>query len=369
MNTRRFVAAVFVLFAVVACRNHERSMITGSYGSGVVSGQVFMASAMSNGSPAGVEVSVQGTGMAMVLGDDGRFAFTGVPENAILHFRRAGDGIETTLNVSAGSMAVELGAKTATTAGRRRSAPVEPLLQFEGTLTTVAADSIVVHTSFNTDVTVHLAADTVIRKGQTPVLPADLKVGDRVHVKTTLKDTVYTATEVIVQNDGAVGAGDGAQSVTANGLVASIGAADMVVHTADGRDVTVQVDAKTLIRKYGQIIDFSAVKVGNHVETRGTAVDASTIKAVQIEVEDAPGQHGEAAVDGTVSSVGSSSLTLHTDAGDITVNVDGSTTIRKQGQTIPLSGVHSGDEVSVKGSWVDAHTILGQSIQVHGGHD
>jgi hypothetical protein len=40
MNTRRFVAAVFVLFAVVARRNHERSMITGSYGSGVVSGQV-----------------------------------------------------------------------------------------------------------------------------------------------------------------------------------------------------------------------------------------------------------------------------------------------------------------------------------------
>jgi hypothetical protein len=368
MNTRRLVAALVVLFAAVACRNNERSMITGSYGSGAVSGEVFMVSTMTNGSPAGVEVSVKGTGMAMVLGDDGRFAFTAVPENAILGFRRAADGIDATTKVNAASMSIELAWNIARSGGRHRAAPIAPLLEFEGTLKTVATDSIVVHTSFNTDVTVHLAAETVIRKGQTPVLPADLKVGDRVHVKTTLKDTVYTATEVIVQNDGADGAGDAAQSVTANGLVASIGTADMVVHTADGRDVTVQVDTKTLIRKYGQIIDFSAIKVGNHVEARGTAVDASTIKAVQIEVEDAPGQHGAAVVDGTVSDVGTSSLTLHSDAGDLTVNIDGSTTIKKAGKTIPLSGVHSGDEVSVKGSWVDAHTILAQSIQVQGGH-
>jgi hypothetical protein len=55
-----------------------------TYGDQVVAGQVVMASEMDNSSPAGVEVSVVGTGMSAILAADGRFTFAGVPANAEL---------------------------------------------------------------------------------------------------------------------------------------------------------------------------------------------------------------------------------------------------------------------------------------------
>jgi len=51
------------------------------------------------GSPSGVEVSVSGTGMALMVGEAGRFTFFGVPSNTELQFRRAADGIDATLRV------------------------------------------------------------------------------------------------------------------------------------------------------------------------------------------------------------------------------------------------------------------------------
>jgi hypothetical protein len=44
---------------------------------------------------------------------------------------------------------------------------------------------------------------------------------------------------------------------------------------------------------------------------------------------------------------------------------DANTTIRQQGKKISLSDVHTGDEVNVQGSRVDASTILAQTIEVH----
>ena len=66
------VRVAVVLLA--ACRGH-RETVTGDYGMGVVSGQIVMASGMVNASPAGVQVVVGGTGMSVVVGADGRFAF------------------------------------------------------------------------------------------------------------------------------------------------------------------------------------------------------------------------------------------------------------------------------------------------------
>ncbi len=375
MKLTRIAIIITVVLVLGGCRNHERS-ITGAYGNAVVTGQVTMAADVANGSPAGVEITVGGTGMRAVLGADGRFTFAGVPENATLHLRRAADGIDTTTSAVAGFNAIEL-SRTTVTSGRHRSvspaieiegtlssvatdsivvtteskgsftaaltsstiirkgqttvAPadlkvgdqvhvkatfkdntytaVEVIVQtgdnpgsgngtqtnveIEGTLTSAAADSIVVATQSHGNFTVALTSTTIIRKGQTTVAPADLKVGDRVHVKATLKDSTYTATEVIVQNEGGdSGSGDGAQAVTANGIVKSTGASDMVVHRENGQDVTVQVDAQTVISKYGQTIAFSDIKTGDQVECLGTAVDAQTILARQIEVQDGPGQHG-----------------------------------------------------------------------------
>lgn len=177
------------------------------------------------------------------------------------------------------------------------------------------------------------------------------------------------------------------QTATANGVVVSKDASSMLVHRANGDDVTVQVSSASVIRLHGKVITFADVAAGNRVEARGTRVDDHTITGLAIEVEDDatddngdkgddgnPGHHVGATANGTVASVGASSLVVHAANGvDTTVNVDANTKIKKHGDTITLAGIAAGDQVETRGTRVDAHTILAEQIEVedasgHGNH-
>jgi hypothetical protein len=76
--------------------------------------------------------------------------------------------------------------------------------ELEGLITAVSDTSITVdNASTGGPVTAVITSSTVIRKGNTPVPAKDLKVGDRVHVKTVANgDGTLTATEIILQNPG-----------------------------------------------------------------------------------------------------------------------------------------------------------------------
>ena len=281
MRMARWAVVVVAVIALAGCRKHES--MTGTYGAGVITGQVVMAAGTS-ASPEGVRVSVVGTGMSTLLGPDGRFTFSSVPEDAQLHFMRATDGIDARFAVPPQrSFTVELNG-TSAKAGRKRAAGPGQELQIEGDIVTPGTDSIVVHSSHNEDVKVMLTDTTVIRHGQTPIAAADLKAGDHVHVKATVKDDVKTATEVIVQNEGEDDGGDDANTRTANGTVKSVGSDSLVVSTVPKGDVTVQVDSSTIIRKQGVLIGLSDIHAGDEVNTMGTKVDDHTLKARQIEV-------------------------------------------------------------------------------------
>lgn len=176
-------------------------------------------------------------------------------------------------------------ATTALGATRHRAAaPSNPVTEYEGVIKTAAAGSIVVTTSHKVDVTFSITTTTIIRKGETAVDPATLAAGDRVHVKATSADNVNTATLIIVQ-DADTSGDDPANAVTANGYVKSVATDSIVVHRAEGTDVTVMVTDGTAIKKYGQTIHLADIKVGDHVEALGTPVDPTTIAALQIEVE------------------------------------------------------------------------------------
>jgi hypothetical protein len=110
--------AAVALFVLGGCYGHERATLTGAYGSAVVTGEVVMTEGVS---PAGVEVSVKGTGMSALLAEDGRFAFAGVPEEAQLAFQRASDGIDATLRLqsASGHVIVDLAQTLANHTGHR----------------------------------------------------------------------------------------------------------------------------------------------------------------------------------------------------------------------------------------------------------
>ena len=370
---RTLKIAIIVAAAVfAACRGH-RETVTGDYGMGVVSGQIVMATGMSNASPAGVRVGVGGTGMSVVVGADGRFAFTGVPEGAQLIFERQSDGVNARLSLASTSapVVVQLGQNTATLAsnssGHRRAAPSVPQQQIEGLITAVSATSLTVHDSHGNDDVLQITDKTVIRKGQTALTPADLVVGWRVHVtETDAADNKKNAILIIVQDEGN-GDDNGGDTMTANGTVKSVGTDSLVVTTVPKGDVTVQVDANTIIRKQGVIVHLSDLKAGDQVNTMGKRIDDHTLLARQIEVRGVDNEPAEMEAEGTVKSVGTNSLVMTTSSGDVTVNVDANTTIRKQGKSIQLSDVQVGDRVGAQGQKIDDHTLLAASIEVQGG--
>lgn len=271
------------MIALGACRNHET--MTGSYGDGVVTGRAVVAGAST--SPAGVRVSVVGTGMSTLLGEDGGFTFVSVPENGKLRFTRD-DGIDTVLAApsSAQILSVRLQPSSIqSTSSRRRSAPSSPLLQMEGLIQSVNAKTLILTTSHGDIVTLQIMPDTRIRKGNTALLVTDLKAGDRIHATATVKDGVNTAVEIKLQNAETETEDPKEEAtLTANGLVLTASATKLVVRTVPHGDMTVKIDGKTIIRKQGVIITGADIHVGDEVNCMGTRIDDHTLSAIQIEV-------------------------------------------------------------------------------------
>jgi len=283
MKSRSLILAVVSVAMLAGCRNREVAL-TGSYGSAVVTGQVFMSEDVANGSPAGVEVSVVGTGMMTTLGADGRFTFTDVPENAQLLFQRASDGIGARIRVESGQpLIVKLGQKGASAGGRRRGAA--PKREYEGLIRSIDAGQLVMFTSHKEEVTIAIDELTIIRKGNQVLTVADLEADDRIHVKAIMKDDVLTALEIKLQNPGEDDDDDDeGQTMTANGLVLSQSGTELVVLSQPKGEVTVRTDDNTIIKRQGERISVTDIKADDEVNCMGQRIDASTLLARQIEV-------------------------------------------------------------------------------------
>lgn len=278
------VLVVAVLAAVLGACNSRREAPTAAFGTEMLAGQVEV-SGMPNGSPAGVEVSVRGTGMSMILNESGEFLFSGVPAGAELDFHRASDGIEASMAVDAraGYLTVALTKSTATAkkgTSRRRGVSPTREEQFEGTIVTAAAGSLVLFTSKKVEQTIALTADTVIRKGQTPVAAADLKEGMRVHVKAkkTAEET-YTAVLVIVQNEGTDDGEEGTPTAAKEyeGTVRSASSTELVVYTSHREEKTFTITADTVVRKGNTPIKPEDIQAGWRVHVKATGGTATRV--------------------------------------------------------------------------------------------
>lgn len=274
------VTVAMVVIGLASCRG-ESPNVMGSYGGGTLSGSLVLNGI--EGSPEGVEVSVRDTGMLEVLGPDGRFAFAGLPENAILDFRR-GDGLQGSISVSGskGSILVELGRSGAKSAdrGKDKGNSGRDKRELEGVIRSTSADEIVLFTSHNEEVTVALTAETIIRQGNETLTPADLAVDMRVHVRARKVEDAYTALLVIVQ-EGEDDAKEDKEKVA--GTVVRVAGSNITVATKSG-EMTVQTDAATRIRNKGKTIGLSEIVAGDPVSAKGRRVSKNTILATEVEV-------------------------------------------------------------------------------------
>jgi Domain of unknown function (DUF5666) len=295
MRQKLLILTIAVAAMLTSCNRHE-ALLTGSYGEHVVAGQVVMASEMANSSPAGVEVSVVGTGMSAILAADGRFTFAGVPADAELAFRRA-DGVDARIRVSSSApLVVELAGKTATSNSSRRRgvSPKDPgpSQQIEGVIQTAGTDSIVVLDSHQQLVTIALDSSTLIRKGNETVKAGDLKVGDRVHVKALMKDNKLTALQVVVQDTEGDDSGNGNHDQQVEGLIVTVSPTSITVHDSHGQDVVMVINSSTVIRKGDQTVLVGDLKKDDRVHVHAATVD-SKLTALEIIVQQQGGKEGD----------------------------------------------------------------------------
>lgn len=360
---------ILISAMLASCSRHESSL-TGSYGGKFVTGQVVMAADVANSSPAGVEVAVVGTAMTSTLAADGRFSFMGVPDGAELSFRRA-DGIDVRLRVSAASPVIELGKTTAGNGhSRRRSvSPKDPApsQQIEGVIQTPGTDSIVILDEHQRPVTVAIDSSTLIRKGNRNIRAADLEAGDRVHVKALLKDNKPTATQIVVQEADDDDNRDHDQEI--EGIVINATATSLKVGVERGPDVEVAIDGSTIVRKGNQTINPTDLERGDRVHVKATLVDNKlTAREVIVQQEDGhDGDRNGMEVEGSVASVSGSSLVVHGERGDITVNTGDKTVIRKHDARLAVADIKPGDRVEAKGTRVDENTLNATDIEVEDG--
>jgi hypothetical protein len=355
------------LVAGVGCNGRGESTITGGYGSSAISGEVFL-SGVADTSPAGVQVSVRGTGMTATLGTDGKFAFANIPEGAVLDFSRASDSIDAALELgtTSGFVTVELQqakavASTAKKSRRRAGAGGgDKVTEFEGVIRTAAADSIVVYTSHKQEVTIGLTADTVIRKGQTILTPADLLVDTRVHVKAKFANDAYTAVLVIVQNEDGEGEEETPGAVKEyEGTVVSSTDTSLVVFTSKKVEVTFTVNDATVIRKGSATWNLAQILIGMRVHVKATVNADGTNTANLVIVQNT---RVEKTIEGTVASIDGTSFVVTTATGDVTVKTSQSTQIRQGGQKVAFSAIVVGGTVTVQGTLTDATTIQAKKV-------
>jgi hypothetical protein len=370
MKRTRLLVLTLVVLALAACRG-EHSSMTGSYGSGVLSGQVTLSGI--DGTPEGVEVSVRDTGMSTTLSADGRFVFSGVPGNAILDFRRA-DGIQAsvTANSTGRPVLVTLGKRGATlgTAPKRGNRNKDKV-EFEGTIKTASETEITVLTSHNEEILIGLSTETEIRHGNTTIDPKDLTEGMHVHVRArktvdpVTEVLTYTAEQVIVQDGDDDGEDDGDKPAVTEyeGTIVSASATELVIFDSHRQEVTFVLNGDTVIRKGNRTVAPADLLPGQRVHVKATVADDGTATATLVILQN---EQTTASVSGTVLGVAGSTITVTTKSGQATVQTNASTRFREKGKAISLSDIEAGDSISAKGTSVSANTILASEVEVRG---
>jgi hypothetical protein len=294
-NTRAIAALIVApaLAVTVACSGNASLSPTGPSGVGSpsgsgasITGQVNGGSGLAgmsvNGAPAAatstnVTVSITGTGIAAAADAQGRFTLTGVPAGPVqLHFTGPGIDATATLEVGAGeqiTIAVTVSGSNATIESRRGAGGIDGKVELEGRITAI---DVALSTIQVSGVVVNVPPTAVIRKaGGTPLLFADLLIGDRVHVRgTRVTGGGVDALEVKVQSQNTN------PPLKLEGMVEGLTGTCPDVDFMIGGSL-VETDGSTYF-KGGACADLAD---GDNVEVRARVV-AGKIVASQVETED-----------------------------------------------------------------------------------
>jgi hypothetical protein len=234
-------------------------------------------------------------------------------------------------------------------------------VHLRGTITAVSASSITVHTTTG-DVVVALTSSTLIRMQGKVSNASMLLVGSRVEVQAVHRaDQSLAAVTITIELASALS--------EIEGSVTEVGSDHIKVHTKSGDDVTVAVNASTIIRVNDHLAGLTDVKVGNRVSVSARVNADGSRTALRIEVETEHGggngndDHG-AELTGVIASTSSGAISVTTSAGTVNVKISSTTTIRRGSTTLAVSDLKVGNRVEVKGTLNADGSVTATSINV-----
>jgi hypothetical protein len=224
-----------------------------------------------------------------------------------------------------------------------------------------------VHTKSGDDVTVAVNAATIIRANDHLAGLGDIKVGDRVNVNARVNaDGSVTALRIEVEDEHGGGNGNEDHGAELTGNIASISSAAITVTTGGGNTVTVKLSATTTIRHGDTTLAPSDLKVGNHVEVKGTLNADGSIAATSIKVEDIndgngnDDHHESVEFSGTVTAVSSTSLTV----GSNTAALTSSTVVKNGDNNASIADIKVGQRVEVKANRDSAGHLTATLVKI-----
>jgi hypothetical protein len=156
--------------------------------------------------------------------------------------------------------------------------------------------------------------------------------------------------------------------LTVDGLISAASHDTLRVQTPSGT-VTVSIGTGTEIVRAGNLESLTASNVGQYTLTDAVAGNDGTIAARRVILFDVPASAAAeetVRVEGKVASVApeASTLTLDTRRGVLTVSVNDTTVIRRDGDAIGLSGIAVGDFAFVAGKPTGDRTLLALKIDL-----
>ncbi|MGC8855740.1 MAG: DUF5666 domain-containing protein [Anaerolineae bacterium] len=196
------------------------------------------------------------------------------------------------------------------------------------------------------DVIITVTPTTRIKRQGKPATLADLQVGDRVEIKYNPATGVAEKIEAkmnVVKVRGVIAAVDTTASTVT------------ITPALGGADITLLVDANTMIKRFGLPATLADLVVGDNVQADYNPI---TLLAYRIEVKPAELKGTIAAVDTTAGTL---TVTPQAGGADVTFTVTSTTVIKRYGVLVTLADLQVGDFVEVK---YDPATMVAFKIEV-----
>ena len=226
-----------------------------------------------------ITVSITGTGISATVAPGGSFILNGVPAGNIeLHISGVGvDDRSTIADVVDDEqirIVLTINGSRAVVSVTDRKKPVNGV-ELEGLIASInlAARTLIVNGT-----TVSVPAAAIIRHGDTRLNFADLRVGERVHIKGTASGSTIAASEVLLQDENPEPPDKG--EAEAEGTVSGLGGTcPSLTFTVQSTRVSTNASTQFVKGTCGQLTN------GTKVEVDGTRQSDGSITAAKVQVD------------------------------------------------------------------------------------